>query len=166
MGEDSTGTGPRSAPARLPEGYNDTAQPIRPLEWAEVRTRLEQARHFWFSTADETGQPHARPIWGAWVDDTLYADGGVHVTRWGRDLLVNPRTQVHLESATEVVIVDGTFSMDNDLTPEAFARVQASYLDRYHDYQPEAAEGLFMVTPRHVLAWTRFPVDPTRFTFG
>ncbi|HEY9290193.1 MAG TPA: pyridoxamine 5'-phosphate oxidase family protein, partial [Microlunatus sp.] len=104
--------------ARLPQGYNDSGQQ-EPLSWPEVRSRLVQSKHFWFSTADASGAPHARPIWGAWVDDTLYADGGVPVTRWGRDLLVNPRTQVHLESATEVVIVDGTFSMDNDLTPEA-----------------------------------------------
>lgn len=150
--------------ARLPQGYNDSGQQ-EPLSWPEVRSRLVQSKHFWFSTADASGAPHARPIWGAWVDDTLYADGGVPVTRWGRDLLVNPRTQVHLESATEVVIVDGTFSMDNDLTPEAFDRVQASYLSRYGDYQPETADGLFMVKPRHVLAWTRFPVDATRFSF-
>lgn len=156
---------PTVAPARLPEGYDDTGQPPQPLQWPEVRRRLEEAKHFWFSTADDTGQPHARPIWGAWTDETLYADGGVDVTRWGRDLLANPRTQVHLESAIEVVIVDGIFSLANDLTPEAFARVQASYLRRYRDYQPEAADGLFMVKPQHVLAWSRFPIDVTRFSF-
>ena len=75
------------------------------------------------------------------------------------------RTQVHLESATEVVIVDGYFSMANDLTPESFAQVRASYLSRYQSYQPEAADGLFMVKPRHVLAWTQFPRDVTRFDF-
>lgn len=159
------GPGPRGVPGRLPEGYNDTGEQT-PLDWAGVRERLEQSKHFWFSTADATGAPHARPIWGAWVDDTLYADGGVPVTRWGRDLLANPRTQVHLESATEVVIVDGEFSMTNDLTPESFARVQASYLRRYESYQPESADGLFMVKPRHVLAWTSFPRDVTRFDFG
>lgn len=157
--------GPRVAPARLPEGYNDTGEQTT-LDWAQVRQRLEQSKHFWFSTADADATPHARPIWGAWVDDTLYADGGVHVTRWGRDLLANPRTQVHLESATEVVIVDGDFSMANDLTPESFARVQASYLRRYESYQPESADGLFMIKPRQVLAWTSFPRDVTRFDFS
>jgi hypothetical protein len=157
-------TGPTVTTARLPEGYNESGEQT-PLGWPEIRERLEQSKHFWFSTADAGGAPHARPIWGAWVDDTLYADGAVHATRWGRDLLANRRTQVHLESATEVVIVDGDFSMTNDLTPESFARVQASYLSRYGSYQPEAAEGLFMVKPRHVLAWTTFPRDATRFDF-
>ncbi|MGH3487298.1 MAG: pyridoxamine 5'-phosphate oxidase family protein [Actinopolymorphaceae bacterium] len=165
MGEDATTAEPRIEPGRLPDGYKDTDKQEL-LAWPEVRQRLEQAKHFWFSTADADGAPHARPIWGAWVDDMLCADGGVRVTRWGRDLLANPRIQVHLESASDVVIVDGTFSMTNDLTDEAFARVQSSYLDRYRDYQPESADGLFMVKPRRVLAWTRFPVDVTRFHFS
>lgn len=155
---------PTAVPARLPAGYNSSGEQS-PLAWPEVQTRLEQAKHFWFSTADADGAPHARPIWAAWVDQTLYADGDVRSTRWGRDLLANPRIQVHLESATEVVIVDGRFSMTNDLTPEAFGRVQASYLARYESYQPESADGLFMIKPRQVLAWSRFPVDVTRFSF-
>ncbi|WP_460810132.1 pyridoxamine 5'-phosphate oxidase family protein [Microlunatus endophyticus] len=165
-GTDLSGTGqPRGAAAKLPEGYNDTGEET-PLDWAPVNERLEQSRHFWFSTADGGGRPHARPIWGAWIDNTLYADGGIQVTRWGRDLLANPHTQVHLESATEVVIVDGVFSTDNDLTPEAFDRVRASYQRRYESYQPESADGLFMVKPQHVLAWTNFPRDVTRFDFS
>jgi hypothetical protein len=158
-------TAPTVVPARLPEGYNATGEQT-PLDWATVRGRLEESKHFWFSTADGHGVPHARPIWGAWVDDTLYADGDINHTRWGRDLLANAQTQVHLESATEVVIVDGDFSLDNDLTPESFARVRASYLRRYESYQPESAEGLFMVKPRHVLAWANFPRDVTRFDFS
>jgi hypothetical protein len=165
-GTDPSGTRqPRAAAAKLPEGYNDTGEET-PLDWAPVNERLEQSRHFWFSTADAGGRPHARPIWGAWIDNTLYADGGIQVTRWGRDLLANPHTQVHLESATEVVIVDGIFSTDNDLSPEAFDRVRASYQRRYESYQPESADGLFMVKPRHVLAWTSFPRDVTRFDFS
>ncbi|WP_152361134.1 pyridoxamine 5'-phosphate oxidase family protein [Microlunatus speluncae] len=164
MGNNASTTGPKGRPGRLPDGYNQRGEQ-RPLAWPDVRQRLEQAKHFWFSTADADGAPHARPIWAAWVDNTLYADGGVQVTRWGRDLLANPRIQVHLESALDVVIVDGTFTLENDLTAEAFGRVQASYLERYKDYQPESANGLFMIKPRQVLAWSQFPVDVTSFTF-
>jgi len=164
VGNEAMTTEPTVAPGRLPDGYNASGEQ-RPLAWPEVRQRLAEAKHFWFSTADGDGAPHARPIWAAWIDNTLYADGGVPVTRWGRDLLVNPRIQVHLESAQDVVIVDGLFTMENDLTAEAFARVQASYLERYKDYQPESAGGLFMIKPRQVLAWSQFPVDVTRFTF-
>jgi hypothetical protein len=158
-------TEPQARPARLPEGYSDDGEQ-QTLGWVEVRRRLEQSRHFWLSTASPAGRPHARPIWGAWVDDTLYADGGVSVTRWGRDLLANPRLQVHLESATEVVIVDGVFSETTDLTQEAFERVRQSYLNRYGDYQPAEIDQLFMVKPQRVLAWSRFPADVTRFEFA
>ncbi|WP_157683339.1 pyridoxamine 5'-phosphate oxidase family protein [Microlunatus soli] len=164
MADDAT-KDPTAEPGHLPDGYNDSGRQ-ESLEWAVVRQRLEQSKHFWFSTADADGAPHARPIWASWVDNTVYADGGVEVTRWGRDLLANPRVQVHLESATEVVIVDGVFSRQTDLTPEAFRRVQASYLSRYADYQPEAADGMFMIKPRTVLAWQQFPADVTRFRFS
>lgn len=165
MNDDAAPAEPQAEPGRLPDGYNDAGEQ-RLLGWRDVRQRLEQSKHFWFSTADAGGAPHARPIWAAWVDETLYFDGGVQVTRWGRDLLANPRIQVHLESATDVVIVDGVFTLENDLTEESFRRVQASYLARYRDYQPASADGLFMVKPRLVLAWSQFPADVTRFVFG
>jgi hypothetical protein len=162
--EATSRTEPQGRPGRLPQGYNDSGEQ-QLLGWAEVRRRLEQSKHFWLSTAGPDGAPHARPIWGAWVDDTLYADGGVSVTRWGRDLLANPRVQVHLESATEVVIVDGVFPQTSDLDPDTFRRVQQSYLDRYGEYQPSEIDELFMIKPRRVLSWSRFPADVTRFDF-
>ena len=67
-----TVSAPTAVPGRLPAGYNDSGRQ-EVLQWQVVRQRLEQAKHFWFSTADDSGTPHARPIWGAWVDNTLYA---------------------------------------------------------------------------------------------
>jgi hypothetical protein len=156
---------PIGAQARLPDGYRDGNAEVNVLPWTEVRRRLEESEFFWFATATPDGEPHARPIWGAWIDDTFYFDGGVDSTRWGRDLLANPRIEVHLPSASEVVIVTGRFSRENDLDADAFARVQASYLARYRTYQPEDAAGLFMVKPISALAWTTFPGDVTRFSF-
>lgn len=91
--------------------------------------------------------------------------GGVDRTRWGRDLLANPRIEVHLPSAEQVVIVTGRFSRENDLDADSFARVQASYLARYKSYQPGDPAGLFMVKPVSALAWTVFPGNVTRFAF-
>jgi general stress protein 26 len=164
VSNDAAPVDPRVEPGRVPDGYNDSGVQ-EPLAWSEVRQRLEQSKYFWFSTADANGRPHARPIWGAWVNNTLYSEGGVERTQWGRDLLANPRLQVHLESANDVVIIDGVFTMENDLSERAFAHVQASYLQHYKDYQPDSADGMFMVKPRTVLAWSRFPFDVTRFSF-
>ena len=151
--------------ARLPDGYVDKGTKLSVVPWTDVRRRLEESEFFWFATATPDGEPHARPIWGAWIDETFYFDGGVDRTRWGRDLLANPRIEVHLPSAEEVVIVTGTFSRENDLDADSFKRVQASYLSRYKSYQPEDPDGLFMVRPVSALAWTVFPGNVTRFTF-
>lgn len=151
--------------ARLPDGYRENHPDGSVLQWADVRRRLEESEYFWFATATSEGEPHARPIWGAWIDDTFYFDGGVDHTRWGRDLLANPRIDVHLPSAQEVVIITGRFRRENDLDADSFARVQASYLARYRTYQPEDPAVLFVVNPVSALAWTSFPVDVTRFTF-
>jgi hypothetical protein len=43
--------------------------------------------------------------------------------------------------------------------------VQQSYLDRYGEYQPSEIDELFMIKPRRVLSWSRFPADVTRFDF-
>jgi nitroimidazol reductase NimA-like FMN-containing flavoprotein (pyridoxamine 5'-phosphate oxidase superfamily) len=147
-----------------PDGYGVPETTEGVMAWESVRERLAHAKNFWICTASLKGRPHATPLWGAWVDDSLYFDGAL-TTRWGRNLSANPYIEVHLESGNEVVIVEGMFSQTNDLTPEAFERVQASYKSRYESYQPETREQLYQVRPQKVLAWTKFPTDMTRFKF-
>ena len=45
------------------------------LAWDHVRERMTQARNYWIATARADGLPHAVPVWGVWVDDTLYFGG-------------------------------------------------------------------------------------------
>lgn len=148
---------------KVPEGYGVPETQDGALEWPQVRERLEQAQNYWITTASLDGMPHAAPLWGAWVDDKFYFDGAI-VTRWGRNLSKNPRIVVHLESGSQVVIVEGSFTTQNELDEESFARVRASYGSRY-SYQPETREQLYLVRPHKVLAWTSFPTDMTRFWF-
>lgn len=155
---------PHADRPNMPEGYGVPEDNDGLLTWGSVRERLEQAKNFWICTASMKNKPHARPLWAAWVDDTLYFDGAL-TTGWGRNLSVNPQVEVHLESGSEVVIIEGEFTVSNNLTPEAFARVQQSYKQRYEEYTPAAADGLYMIRPRKVLAWTSFPKDVTRFVF-
>lgn len=147
----------------VPEGYGVPETQEGVLTWEQVRERLEQAQNYWIITASLAGRPHAAPLWGAWVDDKFYFDGAP-TTRWARNLSKNPQITVHLESGSQVVIVEGTFTTENDLDDEAFVRVRASYGSRY-SYQPETREQLYLVRPSKVLAWTTFPSDMTRFWF-
>ncbi len=148
----------------VPEGYGLPANDEGLLNWEDTRTRLEQAKYFWICTASSNGKPHARPLWGAWVQDTFYFDGAL-TTRWGQNLSINPQVEIHLESGAEVVIIEGLFSISNDLTSETFEQVRASYKQRYESYQPEHAEGMYMIRPNKVIAWKEFPKDMTRFRF-
>jgi len=148
---------------QVPDGYGIPQTQEGLLPWEQVRERLEQAKNYWITTASSAGKPHAAPLWGAWLDDKFYFDGGI-TTRWGRNLSANPQIVVHLESGSEVVIVEGMFTTQNDLDEASFARVRASYASRYN-YQPETREQLYLVRPSKVLAWTTFPTDMTRFRF-
>jgi hypothetical protein len=50
--------------------------------------RLTVARTYWISTTRPDGRPHAIPVWGVWVDGTLYHGGGDD-TRRARKLDAN-----------------------------------------------------------------------------
>ncbi len=74
--------------------------------WEEVAAHLAPARCYWLSTVDASGAPHAVPVWG------VVAAGAVHLytsrgSAKARHVAADPRVALHLESAEDVVIVDG-----------------------------------------------------------
>ena len=151
---------PPSRP-RLPKGYGVPASPEGMLPWNWANERLERARNYWVCTTRPDGRPHAVPVWGAWVDQALYFEGG---GRWSGYLQTNPAVAVHLESGDEVVIVEGMATSVVELDPAVFARVVASFGAKY-DHRPEQAKGMWAARPRIVLAWHHFPKDATRWRF-
>src|SRR5687767_14484053 len=78
------------------------------LAWSHVTERLEKATNYWIGTVNAADEPtpHVVPVWGVWVEDTLYFGGGPQ-TRWSRNLDENPAVSVHLESGADVVILEG-----------------------------------------------------------
>ena len=146
---------------QLPAGYAipETAEGM--LEWDAVHTRIEQAKNYWIATATLDGHPLARPLWRVWVDNKLYFEGSP-ATRWGRLISVNPHIQVHLESGSEVVIVEGRVFDEPNIGEDQYKRVTDWYAAKYDGYRP-LDHGFFVVTPHKVLAWTHFPSTLTRF---
>ena len=132
------------------------------LAWNDVSDRIAQARTYWIGTVDQHDQPHAVPIWGIWVDATLFFDGAPHV-RWVRNLETNPKAVVHLESGTEVVILEGLVirlpQLDAAALPRVAAASEAKYGGKFEDH------GCLALHPDVVYAWTSFPADATRFHF-
>lgn len=155
---------PQASRPTFPSGYEAPEDRAGLLPWSHARARLEQAKHYWLCTATPQGRAHATPLWGAWVDDRLYFEGSPS-TRWGRNLTANPQASVHLESGSDVVIVEGAIE-DADAVSEPLAeRIGASFAARYDGYRPQG-RGFFILVPRTAFAWTRFPADATRWSFG
>src|SRR5215204_4536369 len=80
----------------MPDGYGIAKDEDGLLTWDYVTEVLKDALNYWIGTTRPNGSPHARPVWGAWLDDTCYFEGSPD-TRWGRNLAANPAIVVHVE---------------------------------------------------------------------
>jgi hypothetical protein len=160
-------TGPAASRPHVP-GYGIPEDEAGLLPWAWARERLEAATVYWLATADAEASPHLIPIWGAWVDDRWYVEGGP--TRWQRNLRANPKLAIHIEIGTEVVIVEGT-GRELVAPPDplsgailaGFAKYAAIGYEATADHWTEG--GLWELRPVKAFAWSKFPDDMTRFRF-
>jgi hypothetical protein len=154
---------PQASRPKLPEDYEVPKDTDSMLPWSYARARLEQAKNYWICTASPVGRPHATPLWGVWLDDQFIFDGHP-ATRWGRNILANPHMSLHLESGTEVVIVEGIVEDITEPDRALYTRAADAHKAKY-DYQlPD--HGFFLLRPTVALGWTAFPGDMTRWTFA
>ena len=157
----------------MPDGYGVPETAEGQLAWAHVEERLAAATEFWMATVRPDGRPHVVPRWGAWLDGRFYYDGSPE-TRHARNLVTNPATVLHLESGTDVVILEGQSRASDPISNELGARIAAEFKRKYaaKGYAPEdsswsgeGAGGLCVFTPSKAMAWANFPADVTRFRF-
>ena len=159
---------PRVTRPRFPKGYIENPQALLP--WSHVEQRLAEAKNYWLCTVRPNGHPHVVPKWGVWVGGKIYFDGSPD-TRHARNIAENPSVAVHLESGDEVVILEGVCTACDKPSPELAGQVARAYTAKYAalGYAPAPDQwdhgGLFEITVRMALAWTRFTDDPTRFVF-
>lgn len=128
------------------------------LEWSEVAARLGAASCWWVSTAGADG-PHAVPVWGVVVDGAPWFYGDPGAVR-SKALAHDPRCVVHLESASQVLIVRGTAARTGapDLTPDVAGAYRAKYtapgeVPFLPDEPAMAGVELYRVTPSSALTW-------------
>jgi hypothetical protein len=150
-------------------GYGIPVSKEGTLPWSWARERLEQALVYWLATTGPEGAPHLIPIWGAWVGDRWYVEGGP--TRWQRNLRANARLAISVESGDEVVIIEG---IAGELVAPA-SPLSEAILDGYAKYRDTkgyeasasnwAEGGLWELRPVRAFAWSTFPQDATRFRF-
>ena len=128
------------------------------LAWAEIAARFDDAANWWVATTGPAG-PHAVPVWGVVVADVLTFYGAPDAVR-SRNLASDPRLVLHLESASDVLILHGTAAAVGPAGGDA--AVNAAYAAKYADpsdleYLPDAPANetslLFAVTPLRAVAW-------------
>jgi hypothetical protein len=135
------------------------------LPWAQVVEWLEAARNYWVSTTRPDGRPHAKPVWGLWLDGmVMFSTDPGSVT--GRNIAAGSPLQVHLESGDEVAILDGVIERPSDT--DLLARFADAYDSKYgirvdvtRDETP-----ILALRPTTVLSWTEanYPETATRWT--
>lgn len=123
------------------------AQSDKPaLEWDWVEAQLQGAGTYWV-VPRSPGHPHPRPVWGVWQDNLLFLSIGTPAN--ARDLAADPRVTVHLDSGTDVVILEGSVCGSSQE-----AEMVAAYDSKYdYQYDLDTFGALTMVAPTQILAW-------------
>ena len=117
---------------------------------------MQRASNYWIATRG-AGFPSSRPVWGIWQSPELWFSTGSAI---GTRIAGDERVQVNLESADELVIVEG---FARPLAGEHAGEWAREYNHKYGWDMPESVSGVFAVTPKRVLAWI---VDPSGLDGG
>lgn len=135
---------------------------VLPWSWAEER--LRRNRNYWVVTANETGRPHALPVWGVWFSDPdRFVFSCAPTSRKARNLAKNPQVCVATDDTVECVSVEGSAAvvLAAGAAPDSASReVAARYAQKY---EPDAAKRVEMVA--FVLGHLMVELTPAR-AFG
>lgn len=154
----------RSRPQMKDYGIHQDPAGMLPWDW--VIEQMTQARNYWVCSTRPDSTPHAAPVWGVWVDGTLYFSTSPG-SRKGRNLDANPAVVVHLESGDESVIAEGT--VERVTERDLLGRIVDVYAAKY-DFRPDPDDPSVLwlaLRPKTVFAWREadFPRTATRWTF-
>jgi hypothetical protein len=149
-----------------------TGPPGARLPWTQVVAWLAEARNYWVCTVRPGGCPHAKPVWGLWLDRSLvFSTHPETVTVC--NLRTNPEVAVHLASGEQVLILEGEARRTHDRP--FLARFGEIYGAKYQwpvgpdDVDPENPDAaFFVVRPRKAVSWggaTKLGETMTRWSF-
>jgi hypothetical protein len=144
--EPNKNTNPAPDQPRMFGGPTGSAE----LPWTWATERLTRARTYWIATTRPTGQPHSRPIWGIWLNSAFYFSTG---SLAAQNLIIQPAITVHLESGSEVVIIEGTAQQVTDAS--LLSQIVSLYNQKYHwNLDPNQLPGPFYaVHPQVAFGW-------------
>ena len=117
------------------------------LPWMWVDARLNAARNYWITT-HAPNFPNSRPVWGIWRSSVLYFSTSSAIAKHMR---ADPHIQINLESADEVVLIEGIVE---PLADQQSATEWAElYNAKYNWDMPASAKDVWLTRPTRVLAW-------------
>jgi len=130
------------------------------VAWEHVTTRLREAHNYWVSSASAHGRPHAMPVWGLWTDGRFIFSTDP-ASRKARNFQANPRVVIHLESADDVVVLEGSVEVVKDA--EWLTTMNKAYAAKYG--VPLGDGPVFQVVPLRVFSWEEsgFPSTATKW---
>ncbi|MFN0124060.1 MAG: pyridoxamine 5'-phosphate oxidase family protein [Blastocatellia bacterium] len=160
---------PEARRPRMPKEYGIPADKKGMLSWDHITQRMTASKYYWLCTVTSGNRPWSNPVDGLWIDGRLYF-GGSPQTRWNRNLLQNNEVSIHLESASDVVIMYGAVSEGTGMGRAMAEKMVEGTKAKYGYAMPvelyEKGEGVQVFTPRRVVACTSFPKDVTRWDLG
>jgi Pyridoxamine 5'-phosphate oxidase len=120
------------------------------LPWMWATERLNRSRNYWIATTRSDGRPHTRPVWGVWFDNAFYFSTG---SLAASNLVTRPAITVHLESGSEVVIIEGVAETVNDAT--LVEQVVSLYNQKYNwNLDPRnVPDPFYVVRPQVAFGW-------------
>lgn len=137
------------------------------LTWDWVDRQMQAARNYWVSSVCSDGRPHSVPVWGAWVDGSLYF-GTDKTSVKARNIARDNRVVVHLESGDETVIFEGR-TVQARVSEEQLKTISERYVEKYElDPQLEDSGDLLLrLIPKKVMAWLErdYPATATYWLF-
>lgn len=156
--------------AAAPILFGAPAPPGELLPWSWAEQRLLAAHTYWIGTTRPDGRPHCRPVWGVWLPDGFWFSTGSLARH---NLAANPQITVHLDSGTEVVIIEAVATAVSGA--ESLRAFLAAYNAKYgwdlfatNDEVADssgAAGPAYHVRPRLVFGWEADMRAPTRWSF-
>lgn len=171
----ANGAYPDSAMERKKSDF-EAALDNQPLEWSWVERKLITSSSYWLvTTKPNAGGPHTRPVWGVYYDGTIWFSTGRSSIK-GQNLAVDPRCVIHVESADDVVIIDGVAELvapwedvfAGDHSRAVLRRYMQKYVMTESELSPQGElsdAALYRVWPKVVNAWLEgaYPTTQSRW---
>ena len=137
------------------------------LTWEWVDQHMDEARNYWVCSVYGDGRPHSVPVWGAWVDGSLYFGTDKNSVK-ARNIARDDRVVVHLDSGDETVIFEGRV-VQARASEEQLKKISKRYVDKY-ELEPQLEDSgdlLLRLIPRRVMAWLErdYPATATYWLF-